>query len=106
MLGLEPTNPTRMFAATPRRCRRKLPESLKVERVDGIEPGAIYDGIRRLNACDAILTCKGKILPERKKTRVNKFIPFTAGPAKAGPFFLPSHRNFRPPGLQRRIRPI
>lgn len=65
MLGLAPTNPTRMFVATPRRCRRKLPESLKVERVDGIEPGAIYDGIPCQNACDAILACKGKMLPER-----------------------------------------
>lgn len=31
MLGLAPTNPTRTFVATPRRCRRALPESLKVE---------------------------------------------------------------------------
>ncbi len=65
MLGLAPTNPTRMFVATPRRCRRALPEGLKVEQVDGIEPGATYDGIPCQSAYDAILACKGRILPER-----------------------------------------
>lgn len=68
MLGLAPTNPTRTFVATPRRCRRALPESLKVEWVDGIEPGAIYDGIPCQSAYDAILACKGKMLPERLLT--------------------------------------
>lgn len=65
MLGLAPTNPTRTFVATPRRCRRALPENLKVEWVDGIEPGAIYDGIPCQSAYDAIIACKGKMLPER-----------------------------------------
>ena len=68
MLGLAPTNPTRTFVATPRRCRRALPESLKVEWVNGIEPGAIYDGIPCQSAYDAILACKGKMLPERLLT--------------------------------------
>ena len=68
MLGLAPTNPTRTFVATPRRCRRALPESLKVEWVDGLEPGAIYDGIPCQSAYDAILACKGKMLPERLLT--------------------------------------
>ena len=63
MLGLAPTNPTRTFVATPRRCRRTLPENLKVKWVDGIEPGAIYDGIPCQSAYDAILACKGKMLP-------------------------------------------
>ena len=65
MLGLAPTNPTHMFVATPRRCRRKLPGNLKVKWVNGIEPGAIYDGIPCQSARDAILACKGKMLPER-----------------------------------------
>ena len=68
MLGLAPTNPTRTFVATPRRCRRALPESLKAEWVNGIEPGAIYDGIPCQSAYDAILACKGKMLPERLLT--------------------------------------
>ncbi len=65
MLGLSPVNPTRMFVATPRRSRRKLPENLKVVRIDGIKPTAIYDGIPCQNVHDAILACKGKMLPER-----------------------------------------
>ncbi len=65
MLGLAPTNPSRTFIATPRRCRRTLPKSLKVEWVNGIKPDTVYDGIPCQNAYNAILTCKGKILPER-----------------------------------------
>lgn len=65
MLGLAPTNPTRMFVATPRRTRRKLPENIEVEWVRGVEPTAVYDGIPCQSVCDAILACRGKMLPER-----------------------------------------
>ncbi len=65
MLGLAPTNPSRTFVATPRRCRRELPDALIVEWVKGIEPGAVYDGIPCQSARDAILACAGRMLPER-----------------------------------------
>lgn len=65
MLGLAPTNPTRMFVATPRRTRRKLPDSIKVEWLRGIKPTATYNGIPCQSAQDAILSCKGKMLPDR-----------------------------------------
>ena len=65
MLGLAPTNPTRVFVATPRRFRRKLPENLKVEWISGAKPTAIYDGIPCQSAYDAILACRSKMLPER-----------------------------------------
>ena len=65
MLDLAPTNPTRMFAATPRRTRRKLPKSIKVEWIRGIKPTATYNGIPCQSAQDAILSCKGKMLPDR-----------------------------------------
>lgn len=65
MLGLAPINLTRMFAATPRRARRKLPDSIKVEWVRGIRPTATYNGIPCQSAHDAILACKGKIPPDR-----------------------------------------
>ena len=45
MLGLAPINPTRVFVATPRRTRRKLPDSIKVEWVRSIRPTATYNGI-------------------------------------------------------------
>ena len=53
MFGLAPTNPTRMFVATPRRTRRKLPNSIKVEWLRGIKPTATYNGIPRQSAQDA-----------------------------------------------------
>lgn len=65
MLGLAPTNPSRIFVATPRRTRRKLPESLKVRWIEGIEPSASYDGIPCQSVHDAILACRDKMLPER-----------------------------------------
>ena len=65
MLDLAPTNPTRMFVATPRRTRRKLPESIKAEWIRGIKPTAAYNGIPCQSAHDAILACEGKMLPDR-----------------------------------------
>ena len=44
MLGLAPINPTRMFVATPRRTRRKLPDNVKAEWVRSIRPTAAYNG--------------------------------------------------------------
>ncbi len=69
MLGLAPTNPTRMFVATPRRTRRKLPDSIKVEWLRGIKPTATYNGIPCQSAQDAILSCKGKCCPIDWKLR-------------------------------------
>lgn len=68
MLGLAPTNPTRMFVATPRRTRRKLPDNIKVEWVKGIRSTAIYNGIPCQSAHNAILACKDKMLPDRLET--------------------------------------
>lgn len=65
MLELAPTNPNRIFVATPHRTRRKLPENLVIRQVKGITPNAIYDGIPCQNAYDAITTCEGRMLPER-----------------------------------------
>ena len=63
MLGLAPINPTRMFVATPRRTRRKLLDSIKVEWARSIRPTATHNGIPCQNAHDAILACKGKYRP-------------------------------------------
>ena len=45
LLGLVPTDPSRVFVATPRRVRRSLPRGVRVVRVPGGEPGTVYDGI-------------------------------------------------------------
>lgn len=65
MLALAPTNPTRMFVATPKRVRRKLPEGLVAVRVEGIRPTAVYDSIPCQSAADAIRFCKHSMMPER-----------------------------------------
>ena len=65
VLGLTLINPTHMFVATPRRTRRKLPDSIKVEWIGGIKPTATYNDIPCQSAQDTILACKGKMLPER-----------------------------------------
>ena len=44
MLGLALINPTRMFVATPRRTRRKLPDNVKAEWVRSIRPTAADNG--------------------------------------------------------------
>ncbi|WP_455139244.1 type IV toxin-antitoxin system AbiEi family antitoxin domain-containing protein [Thermophilibacter sp.] len=72
MLGLAPTNPNRIFVATPKRTRRKLPGNLVVEHIDRIEPSAIYDGIPCQSAYDAITSCEGKMLPERLVAAANE----------------------------------
>ena len=68
MLGPSPHEPHPHVRCNSPPLRRALPESLKVEWVNGIEPGAIYDGIPCQSAYDAILACKGKMLPERLLT--------------------------------------
>lgn len=65
MLGLAPINPNRFFVATPRRTRRALPESIIARWLPGIETGTYYDGIPCQSVSDAILACRGKMLPER-----------------------------------------
>ena len=72
MLGLAPTNPNRVFVATPHRTRRKLPGNRVVEHIDGIKPGAVYDGIPCQSAGEAIVACQGKMLPERLVAAANE----------------------------------
>ena len=72
MLELASTNPNRVYVATPIRTRKKLPDNLVVEHIDGIDPGAIYDGIPCQSVYDAIVSCEGKMLPERLMAAANE----------------------------------
>lgn len=54
LLGLAPTNPSRMFVATPRRVRKRLPKNMRLVYVPGGEPGAVYEGIPSQRVADAI----------------------------------------------------
>lgn len=54
LLELAPTDPSRMFVATPRRIRRNLPAGMHVTYIPNGAPGALYDGISAQRAVDAI----------------------------------------------------
>lgn len=65
MLELVPTNPTRLFVASPHRVRKKLPSSIRLARIrQGDEP-VIYEGIRSQSVSAAIRACKGVVMPGR-----------------------------------------
>lgn len=65
MLDLAPTNPERIYVATPKRIRKRLPESLHAVQVEGIEPTAIYDAIPCQSVADAIEFCQYSVEPDR-----------------------------------------
>lgn len=66
LLGLAPTNPSYICVATPKRVRRKLPESIRVHQAKKGDPQpCIYDGVRSQRAKDAIVSCKGRMEDER-----------------------------------------
>lgn len=72
MLSLCPTNPAKMFVATPRRVRRKLPEGMKVVWLKGTADVTRYEGIPSQKAEAAIRSCIGKIMPERLHAAVQE----------------------------------
>lgn len=66
MLGLAPTNPDRMWVASPGRVRlAHLPEGLRIVRGDVGYPLTHYDGVPSQRVCDAIRACKGTMMFER-----------------------------------------
>lgn len=67
MLELAPTNPAKFFVAVPKRIRRTLPASVRVVKINGIKPTAIYDGIPCQSAADAIRACRQTMMLERLK---------------------------------------
>jgi len=70
MLGLAPTNPARVFVATPVRMRKKLPEHIVVVKAnDNVNH---YEGIRSQNLVDAVLACKRTMMPERLVEATNE----------------------------------
>ena len=70
MLGLAPTNPARVFVATPVRMRKKLPEHIVVVKAnDSVNQ---YEGIRSQDLIDAVLACKQTMMPERLVEATNE----------------------------------
>lgn len=72
MFSLCPTNPTKMFVATPKRVRRKLPEGMRVVQRKNTTDITQYEGIPSQEVGAAIRSCIGKIMPERLHTAVQE----------------------------------
>ena len=63
MLELAPTNPSRVFVATPARIRKQLPEHIVLAKAD--DAVTHYEGIPSQSAYDAIRACRKTMMPER-----------------------------------------
>ena len=65
MHRLAATNPTRVFVATFKRVRRRLPEYIRVVALKAPARYVWYEGIASQSVCDAIDACKGQLMSER-----------------------------------------
>lgn len=65
MLGLAPTNPTRMTVATPKRVRRNLPPWLKTLRRDDAHDMTMYEGVPSQTVYGAIASCRETMMEDR-----------------------------------------
>jgi len=65
MLELTSTNPRRMHVGVPRRARHNHSSGIVVTEVSVDEPVECYEGVRSQSVCDAIMSCRGKIVPSR-----------------------------------------
>lgn len=65
MHGLCPTDPRRMYVATPRRVRRTLSPGLVVVRRRDVGDVTTYDAVPSQTVAAAIASCVGSVLPER-----------------------------------------
>jgi predicted transcriptional regulator of viral defense system len=70
MLGLAPTNPARIFVATPARIRKVLPGHIVVVRAS--DTTTRYEGIPSQSVFDAIGACKKTMLPDRLEEATNE----------------------------------
>ena len=72
LLGLAPTNPNRIYVATPHRIRRKLPNEIELIRVPDDEKTTFYEGIPCQRAISALYACRHTIMPKRLKQALKR----------------------------------
>lgn len=65
LLGLAPTNLSRIFVASPRRVRRRMPETVRVVFAPGASASGSYDGIPSQTVAEALRSCQGSMMPDR-----------------------------------------
>lgn len=70
MLELAPTNPSRVFIATPKRVRKALPKYITLVNADCAK--VYYEGIPSQSAADAIRSAKKTMMSERLIAATNK----------------------------------
>lgn len=72
MFSLCPTNPAKMYVATPKRVRRKLPEGMKVIQRKDAKDTTLYEGIPSQRVEAAIRSCIGKIMSDRLQAAIQE----------------------------------
>lgn len=72
LFSLCPTNPTRIFVATPRRVRRTLPKGTQIVRRPDTKDITFYEGIPSQKVSAAIRSCMDRIMTDRLETATNK----------------------------------
>ena len=66
LLNLVPTNPTRIYVASPKRVRKTLGKSLVVLRGKADYRPVNYEGVRCQSLADAIRCCRATVRPDRR----------------------------------------
>lgn len=70
-LALAPVTRDRIFVATPRRLRRRIPDDVVHVRLPRPAEAAVYGGVRCQPVADAIRACRGTVMPERLRSAVS-----------------------------------
>lgn len=65
MLQLTPTNPKRMYVATPRRVRKRFDAGFNVRQQSPCDDVAYYEGVPGQSVADAIRSCIGLMMSDR-----------------------------------------
>ena len=65
LLGLAPTDPTRIWVATPGRVRRRIGDGVTVVGMRGRGPATYYEGVPCQRASDAIRDARPRLGPKR-----------------------------------------
>lgn len=71
MLKLAPTNPKRMYVATPRRVRKRFDDGLEVLQMQTGDEVTYYESVPSQSAADAIRCCIGHIMRDRLQQAID-----------------------------------
>lgn len=72
ILNLVPTNPGKIYVATPRRVRKRLGSSLELVKGDNGYSFTYYEGLRSQYLKDAIRSCRGHVRKDRRLMAIDE----------------------------------